>query len=65
MDSLNYNPIPKNGLFNTPESLDRLVSYVDSLPKDQRANAYVVVTMALNWANKEVEKMLANESAIG
>jgi hypothetical protein len=59
------NPIPKNKLFLTPESLDRLARYVDSLPKDQRANAYVGITMALNWANKEVEKMLAKDAVLG
>jgi hypothetical protein len=56
------NPIPKTGLFATPESYDQLMEYCQRFSGQERITAITVATMALNLAHKEVEeKILSKE----
>jgi len=56
------NPIPKTGLFATPESYDQLMEYCQRFSGQERIIAITVATMALNLAHKEVEeKILSKE----
>ena len=50
------NPIPKNNLFVTPESLDEVVQFIMAMPAKERAQAMTAVSFALNWAHSAVEK---------
>jgi len=50
------NPIPKTGLFATPESLDQLMEYCQRFNGQERIIAITVATMALNLAHDLVEK---------
>ena len=50
------NPIPKTGLFATPESLDQLMEYCQRFNGQERTIAITVATMALNLAHELVEK---------
>jgi len=49
------NPIPKTGLFATPESLDQLMEYCQRFTGQERIIAITVATMALNLAHELVE----------
>jgi hypothetical protein len=56
------NPIPKTGLFATPESLDQLLEYCQRFRGQERISAITVATMALNLAHELVEdKILSKE----
>jgi hypothetical protein len=56
------NPIPKTGLFATPESLDQLMEYCQRFTGQERIIAITVATMALNLAHELVEdKILSKE----
>jgi hypothetical protein len=56
------NPIPKTGLFATPESLDQLMEYCQRFNGQERIIAITVATMALNLAHELVEdKILSKE----
>ena len=56
------NPIPRSSFFVTPSSLQDVVDVIERIPTAQRAEAYLAVQMALNWANQEVEdKILSRE----
>jgi hypothetical protein len=56
------NPIPKTGLFATPESLDQLMEYCQRFTGQERIIAITVATMALNLGHKLVEdEILAKE----
>ena len=60
------NPIPKNNLFMTPKTLDDVLVFINSMPKQQRAQAMMAVQFALNWAHDEVEeKILSKEIFAG
>jgi hypothetical protein len=50
------NPIPKTGLFATPESLEQLMEYCQRFNGQERIIAITVATMALNLAHELVEK---------
>jgi hypothetical protein len=50
------NPIPKTGLFATPESFDQLMEYCQRFSGSERIIAITVATMALNLAHDVVEK---------
>ena len=50
------NPIPKTGMFATPESLDQLMEYCQRFNGQERIIAITVATMALNLAHELVEK---------
>ena len=52
------NPIPRCGLFATPESIEDLMAYVNRMSGSERVVASTVAMMALNLANKLVEKEL-------
>ena len=49
------NPIPKSGLFATPESLDAFLAYLQSFSAQERALAFAVAQMAFNLSHKLVE----------
>jgi len=49
------NPIPKTGLFATPDSLDQLMEYCQRFNGQERIIAITVATMALNLSHKLVE----------
>jgi hypothetical protein len=56
------NPIPKTGLFATPESLDQLMEYCQRFTGQERIIAITVATMALNLSHELVEqKILSKE----
>ncbi len=57
------NPIPRNGLFVTPKSLDEVLAFIQSMPAKEQAQAMTTVTFALNWAHAEVEKVLDKTEA--
>ena len=50
------NPIPKTGLFATPESLDQLMEYCQRFNVQERIIDITVATMAINLAHELVEK---------
>jgi archaellum biogenesis ATPase FlaH len=49
------NPIPKTGLFATPQSLEQLMEYCQRFSGQERVIAITVATMALNLAHDLVE----------
>ena len=49
------NPIPKNGFFATPETLDDLQNYVSQFNGAELRIAMLVMMMTLNTCNKLVE----------
>ena len=57
------NPIPRNNLFVTPESLDEVLVFIEGMPAKEQAQAMTAVTFALNWAHAEVEKVLDKTTA--
>jgi len=52
------NPIPKTGLFATPESLEQLMEYCQRFNGQERIIAITVATMALNLSHDLVEKQI-------
>jgi hypothetical protein len=55
------NPIPKTGLFATPESLDQLMEYCTRFNGQERIIAVTCATMALNIAHELVEKHILSK----
>ena len=55
------NPIPKTGLFATPESFDALMEYCQRFTGSERLIAITVATMALNLAHNVVEKEILSK----
>ena len=55
------NPIPKTGLFATPESLEQLMEYCQRFNGQERIIAITVATMALNLAHDLVENNILNK----
>lgn len=55
------NPIPKTGLFATPESLDQLMEYCQRFTGQERIIAITVATMALNLAHELVDTNILNK----
>jgi len=55
------NPIPKTGLFATPESLDQLMEYCQRFSGQERIIAITVATMALNLSHELVENNILNK----
>ena len=55
------NPIPKTGLFATPESLDQLMEYCQRFTGRERIIAITVATMALNLSHKLVEEQILSK----
>ena len=54
------NPIPKTGLFATPESAEQLMEYCQRYTGSERLVAITCATMALNLAHKLVEEQILN-----
>jgi hypothetical protein len=54
------NPIPRNGLFAT-KTLAEIQEYVEALPTEAKATAYLIMMMTLNashvLAQAELERM--------
>jgi hypothetical protein len=55
------NPIPKTGLFATPESLEQLMEYCQRFNGQERIIAITVATMALNLSHDLVEKNILSK----
>ena len=55
------NPIPKTGLFATPESLEQLMEYCERFSGQERVIAITVATMALNLSHELVERNILNK----
>jgi hypothetical protein len=55
------NPIPKTGLFATPESYEQLMEYCQRFSGQERIIAITVATMALNLAHEVVEKEILSK----
>jgi hypothetical protein len=55
------NPIPKSGLFATPESTDALTAYIEQMNGSERALAYTIAMMTFNLSNKLVEDNILNK----
>jgi hypothetical protein len=50
------NPIPTNGMFATPESLEALQSYVSQFTGSELTVAMVIMMMTMNLCNDLVEQ---------
>jgi hypothetical protein len=50
------NPIPTNGMFATPDSLDALQDYVSQFNGGELRAALVVMMMTMNLCNELVEQ---------
>ena len=54
------NPIPRNGLFAT-KTLGEIQDYIEAMPTEARATAYLIMMMTLNashnLAQAELERM--------
>ena len=48
------NPIPKSGLFAT-KTLGEIQEYIESMPTEARATAYLIMQFTLNACNQIVE----------
>ena len=55
------NPIPKTGLFATPENLEQLMEYCQRFNGQERIIAITVATMALNLSHDLVENNILNK----
>lgn len=56
------NPIPKSGLWVTPENFDELYDMVDQYTGEQKALAMHVMMLTLNTCNKAVnDEILSKE----
>jgi hypothetical protein len=55
------NPIPRTGLFATPESFEQLMEYCQRFTGNERLIAITVATMALNLAHEVVEKEILSK----
>jgi hypothetical protein len=49
------NPIPRSGLWVTPENFDELYAMVEQYTGEQKALALHVMMLTLNTCNKSVE----------
>lgn len=56
------NPIPKTGIFATPENFDSLMVYCERFTGSERLIAVTVATMALNLAHDVVERELLSKT---
>ncbi len=55
------NPIPRNGMFATPESPDAFVAYIEGLSGSEKALAYTIAQMAFNLSHKIVEEEILSK----
>jgi hypothetical protein len=55
------NPIPRTGLFATPESFEQLMEYCQRFTGQERMIAITVATMALNLAHDVVEQEILSK----
>ena len=59
------NPIPKSGLFATPENTDALTAYIELMTGPEKALAYTIAMMTFNLANKLVEDEILSKEVFG
>jgi hypothetical protein len=59
------NPIPRNGLFATPESPEAFAEYLQSMSAKERSLAFLVAQMAFNLAHKLVEDEILSREVFG
>ena len=55
------NPIPKSGLWVTPDSMDELYDMVEQYTGSERALAMHIMMLTLNACNKSVEDNILNK----
>jgi hypothetical protein len=56
------NPIPKNGLFATPESPEAFAEYLMQFSGAERTVAFTAAQMAFNLAHQLVEELHVKEA---
>jgi hypothetical protein len=56
LQGADVNPIPTNGMFATPDSLEALQDYVSQFSGGELRAAMVVMMMTMNLCNKIVEE---------
>jgi hypothetical protein len=56
------NPIPKNSLFATPDSIEALQDYVSQFSEGELRAAIVIMVMTMNLCHKIVEEKFFNNS---
>ena len=59
------NPIPKSGLFATPDNFEQLTAVLQNLSPGERALVYPYVMMTLNTCNKIVEEEILSKEVFG
>lgn len=52
------NPIPKNNMFNTLETLQELNDYIERFSGEERALAYTIAIMTMNTCSLVVDKII-------
>ena len=58
-------PIPKNGMFYTPENLKELFDRIEGFSnKKEKAIAYQVAMLTLNACSLIVDKMIEEQEAV-
>ena len=50
------NPIPRNGLFAT-KTLAEIQEYIEAMPTEARATAYLIMMMTLNASHELVKEL--------
>ena len=54
------NPIPRSGLFAT-KSLGEIQEYIETMPVEAKATAYLIMQFTLNSCHKIVEDEILNK----
>jgi hypothetical protein len=58
------NPIPRSGLFAT-KSLLEIQEYIEAMPVEAKATAYLIMQFTLNACNKIVEDEILSKEIFG
>ena len=59
------NPIPRSGLFATPDSVDALTAYIEQMTGPEKALAYTIAMMTFNLSNKLVQDEILSKEVFG
>jgi hypothetical protein len=59
------NPIPRSGLWTTPENFDELLAMVEQYTGEQKALAMHIMMLTLNACNKSVEDNILSKEVFG
>ena len=58
------NPIPRSGLFAT-KTLAEIQEYIEAMPTEARATAYLIMQFTLNSCHKIVEDEILSKEVFG